>query len=76
MANAPAPFVPKFSNQFRTVVYVVGAFVATASFVVAGAAATLMADPTAVVTIAALTGSGFGSLAANFGVAYRPTVKQ
>lgn len=66
-------YVPTVNPMTRTVVYVVGLAVAFLSFVVAGSAPVLMDDPTAVVTIAGLVGSGFGTLAAGLGVAYRPT---
>jgi len=76
MANTNAPFVPTFTPKFRTRVYVSGVVVGAASFVTAGAAAVLMVDPTAVVTIAGLVGIAWGTVSAAFGVAYRPTVKQ
>lgn len=66
-------YVPTFSPKTRTAVYVGGVIVSFASFITAGSAAVVMADPTAVVTIAALVGSGFGTMAAAFGVGYRPT---
>lgn len=73
MTESSGSFVPTFSPKFRTNVYVAGVIVAFTSFITAGAAAVTMADPSAVVTIAGLVGSGFGALAASFGVAYRPT---
>ena len=64
---------PTFSPRIRTAVYVVGLAVAFLTFVVAGAAAVIMDDPSAVVTIAGLVGTGFAGVASGLGVAYRPT---
>ena len=66
-------FAPSFSPKFRTNVYVSGVVVGFLSFVTAGAAAVTMDDPTAVITIAGLIGTGWGTVSAAFGVAYRPT---
>lgn len=66
-------YKPKFSERFRAGIYLSGVGVAFASFVTAGTAAVVMKDPTAVVTVAGLVGTGWGAVCASFGVAYRPT---
>lgn len=63
---------PTFSPAVRTFMYVSGVVVAFLSFVVAGAAVALDADP-AVAVIAGLIGTGWAGVASAFGVAYRPT---
>jgi hypothetical protein len=64
-------YVPKFSDTFRTVIYILGVIVAAASFIILGIAADLNL-PHYVTTLAGLVGTGFGSIAAAFGVAYNP----
>lgn len=66
-------YVPTVPPKVRAGVYYSGVFVAFASFITAGAAAVLMEDASAVVTIAGLVGTGWGGVAAALGVAYRPT---
>lgn len=72
-AQTPQPYMPNFAPRVRTIVYVSGVIIAFLSFVAAGAASVLMADPKAVVTIAALIGTGWSTVSLSFGVAYRPT---
>lgn len=65
-------YTPVFSPMVRTVVYVLGVIIGVASFIVLGIASDAN-WPHWVGTLAGLLGTGYGSIAAAFGVAYRPT---
>lgn len=65
-------YTPVFSPMVRTVVYVLGVVIGLVSFIVLGIASDAN-WPHWVSTLAGLLGTGYGSIAAAFGVAYRPT---
>lgn len=60
-------YKPVFSADVRKTVYVVGLAVSFVAFVITGLSSEL---PRIVVEVASLIGTGFGTLAAGFGVAY------
>lgn len=70
--NTEDEYTPVVSTTVRSVIYVLGVIIGFVSFVVVGSASAL-GLPEAVVTVSGLIGTGFGGVAAAFGVAYRPT---